>query len=199
MRIGILGGTFDPPHIGHLIIAEEAREKLGLDRVIFIPAPQPPHKLDEPVTPLQDRVAMLRLSLRNNPYFSLSLVEAERPGPSYTVDTLRVLRAEYPPEAELFFIMGMDSLVQLPTWHEPRELIALCMLAVLRRPGYAADLLALDRQIPGIASRVVFIPAPEIDLSSSELQAQVRAGESIRYLVPDGVAEYIAEHKLYQS
>ncbi len=198
MRIGILGGTFDPPHIGHLIIAEEAREKLELDRVYFIPARQPPHKLGQPVTPLEDRVAMLRLALRYNPFFSLSLIEADRPGPSYTSDTLRELRADFPPETGLFFIMGMDSLEQLPTWHEPREIVALCMLAVLGRPGYTADLEALEQQIPGIKSRVVFIPAPEIELSSSELEARIRAGQSVRYLVPDGVPDYITEHHLYQ-
>ncbi len=198
MRIGILGGTFDPPHIGHLVIAEQAREKLKLDRVYFIPAREPPHKLNQVITPLADRVAMLRLALDENPFFTLSLVEAERPGPSYTVDTLRELRCELPAGTELFFIMGMDSLANLPTWHQPGELIQLCQLAVLRRPGYLADMQALEKKIPGLAARVVFIPAPELELSSTELQALVRAGQSIQYMVPDAVAEYIQEHHLYE-
>ncbi len=198
MRIGILGGTFDPPHIGHLIIAEEAREKLGLARVYFIPARQPPHKLNEIVSPLEDRVAMLRLSLDENPFFTISLIEAQRPGPSYTVDTLRELRRELGPSTELFFIMGMDSLENLPTWHHPCELIELAQLAVLRRPGYAADLDALEEKIPGLESRVLFITAPELEVSSTELQARVQAGQSIRYLVTDGVAEYIEAHHLYR-
>ncbi len=198
MRIGILGGTFDPPHIGHLVIAEQAREKLGLSRVCFIPARQHPHKLNEIVSPLEDRVAMLRLALGENPFFSLSLIEAERPGPSYTVDTLRELRNEHVPDAELFFIMGMDSLANLPTWYHPRELIELAQLAVLRRPGYMADLAALEKEIPGLASRVIFISASELEISSTELQARVRQGQSIRYLVPDGVAEYIETHHLYK-
>jgi nicotinate-nucleotide adenylyltransferase len=198
MRIGILGGTFDPPHIGHLVIAEEAREKLALAHVYFVPARQPPHKLDEPVTPFEDRLAMLRLALDENPFFTLSLVEANRPGPSYTVDTLRELRRELPPATELYFIMGMDSLVNLPTWHRPQELIELCRLAVLRRPGYSADMDALEEKIPGIKACVVFIPAPELEISSTELQERVRAGHSIEYLVPDGVAQYIAEHHLYE-
>ncbi len=197
MRIGILGGTFDPPHIGHLVIAEEARSELDLARVYFIPARRPPHKLDEPVTPLEDRVEMLRLALRGNPFFSLSLVEANRPGPSYTVDTLRELRQELPDSTDLFFIMGMDSLVELPTWHQPAELIKLCLLAVLKRPGYSADMESLEKQIPGIGSRVVFIPSPGLEISSTELQARCRAGLSLKYLVPDSVAEYIREHGLY--
>ncbi len=198
MRIGILGGTFDPPHIGHLVIAEGAREKLALARVYFIPARQPPHKLDEIVSPLEDRVAMLRLALDENPFFSMSLIEAQRPGPSYTVDTLRELRHELPPATELFFIMGMDSLANLPTWHRPCELIELAQLAVLGRPGYTADLDALEKEIPGLKSRVVFISASELEISSTELQARVRVGQSIRYLVPDGVAEYIEVHHLYE-
>lgn len=197
MRIGILGGTFDPPHIGHLVIAEEARVKLSLAKVYFVPARQPPHKMDEPVSPLADRVAMLRLALDDSPFFVLSLVEANRPGPSYTVDTVRQLNAEFPPATELFFIMGMDSLADLPTWHKPNDLIEMCHLAVLKRPGYSADLEGLERRIPGIKSKVLFIPAPELEISSSDLQGRVRRGLSIHYMVPDGVADYIVQHHLY--
>jgi nicotinate-nucleotide adenylyltransferase len=199
MRIGILGGTFDPPHIGHLVIAEEARTNLGLAKVYFVPANHPPHKLDEPISSLQDRVAMLRLALDNNPFFVLSLIEGNRPGPSYTVDTLKLLQSEFPPASELYFIMGLDSLRDLPTWHQPQELIQLARLAVLRRPGYQADLEALEQKIPGIKSRVEFIPAPELSISSTDLQERVRQGYSIRHLVPETVAEYIYDHALYRQ
>ncbi len=198
MRIGILGGTFDPPHIGHLVIAEEARKKLALAKVYFVPARQPPHKLSEPVSPLEDRVAMLRLALDDSPFFVLSLLEANRPGPSYTVDTLRQLRTEFPPAAEFFLIMGMDSLAKLPTWHKPGELIQMCRLAVLRRPGYSAEMDELERKIPGIKSKVLFIPAPQLEISSSDLQSRVRGGLSIQSVVPAGVTEYIAQHHLYE-
>ena len=198
MRIGILGGTFDPPHIGHLVIAEEAREKLALAKVYFVPAREPPHKKGEPVSPLEDRVAMLRLALDDHHFFVLSLIEAHRPGPSYTVDTVRQLLDEFPPATELYFVMGMDSLAALPTWHDPDGLIALCKLAVLRRPGYSADLAKLELEIPGIRSSVEFIPAPELEISSSDLQGRVRNGLSIEYMVPPCVAEYIAEHHLYE-
>ncbi|MGB8644128.1 MAG: nicotinate-nucleotide adenylyltransferase [Anaerolineae bacterium] len=198
MRIGVLGGTFDPPHIGHLVIAEAARSKLGLSTVYFIPARQPPHKLDQPVTLMEHRLAMLRLALGDNPFFTLSLVEADRPGPSYTVDTIRELGQESPTGTEIFFIEGTDSLAALPTWHRPAELIQLCKLAVLQRPGYRADMQALQAQFPGIRSRVVFIHSPELSLSSHELQDRCRAGRPLKYLVPDGVADYIAEHTLYR-
>jgi nicotinate-nucleotide adenylyltransferase len=198
MRIGILGGTFDPPHIGHLVIAEEAREKLGLAKVYFVPAREPPHKKGEPVSSLEDRVAMLRLALDDHPFFVLSLVEANRPGPSFTVDTLRQLSREFPPATELYFVMGMDSLAALSTWHDPRSLIGLCKLAVLKRPGYSAEMNELERDIPGLKSQVVVIPAPELEISSSDLQSRVRQGLSIEYMVPDCVAEYIAKHGLYR-
>jgi nicotinate-nucleotide adenylyltransferase len=197
MRIGILGGTFDPPHIGHLVIAEEARQKLGLAKVYFVPAREPPHKRGEPVSPLQDRIAMLRLALKDHPFFAVSLAEAMRPGPSYTVDTMKQLLDEFPPATELYFVMGMDSLAALPTWHEPSKLIDLCTLAVLKRPGYSANMDELEKKIPGLASRVVFIPAPELEISSSDLQSRVRGGLSIAYMVPGCVAEYVAEHHLY--
>jgi nicotinate-nucleotide adenylyltransferase len=199
VRIGILGGTFDPPHLGHLLIAEEAREKLDLARVYFVPARQPPHKLEEPVSPFQDRVAMLQLALDANPFFTVSLVEAERPGPSYTVDTLRELRREFPPDTELYFIMGLDSLTELSTWREPRAIIELAQLAVLRRPGYIVNLDRLEEQIPGLRSRIVFILGTDLDISSTELQARVRAGKSIHYMVPDAVADYISAQHLYRD
>jgi nicotinate-nucleotide adenylyltransferase len=163
-----------------------------------VPAREPPHKRGEPVSSLEDRVAMLRLALDDHPFFVLSLVEANRPGPSYSVDTVRQMLNEFPPATELFFVMGMDSLAALPTWHDPSGLIGLCKLAVLKRPGYSADIEKLARVIPGLEARVVFIPAPELEISSSDLQARVRQSLSIEYMVPDCVAEYIAEHHIYK-
>ncbi len=199
MKLGILGGTFDPPHNGHLMLADTAMRQLRLAQVLFIPAKQPPHKLDEPITLLKTRVAMLERALRGKPAFALSLLEAERAGPSYTVDTLRELRHDLPTGAEIFFIMGMDSLQNLPTWHQPQEIVKLCKLAVLKRPGYFADLDALARQIPGIKQAVVFVTAPEIYISASEIRARAARGESIREFVPPAVAEYIEQHRVYTS
>lgn len=198
MKLGILGGTFDPPHNGHLQIAAAAQDALRLAQIVFMPARQPPHKLDEPVSPLADRVAMLELALGEHPDFVISLLEAKRAGPSYTVDTLRELRAVLAQD-EIYFIMGMDSLQNLPSWYQPQEIVKLCKLAVLRRPGYGIDLDVLEQQVPGVKTSVVMIPAPEIEISASEIRDLVCRGESIRDLVPPLVADYIAAHSLYRE
>lgn len=199
MKFGILGGTFDPPHNGHLQIAEAAQRALQLDHVVFMPAKQPPHKLDDPISPLETRVALLQCALQDHPQFVISMLEAERPGPSYTVDTLRELRAELPSDAELYFIMGMDSLVNLPTWHQPQEIVKLSKLAVAQRPGFHVDLNALDVQVPGAKKSVVLIPALETDISATEIRDRVQHNQSIRALVPPAVADYIEQHNLYQD
>lgn len=199
MKLGILGGTFDPPHNGHLAIADAARHALGLAQVLFIPARQPPHKRGEPISPLEARLAMLERALKGKPYFVISRIEADRPGPSYTVETLRTLRQELAPGTELFFIMGMDSLQNFATWHQPAEIVKLCKLAVLKRPGFYADLEALEHQVPGIRAAVIFLRAPQVDISSTEIQARVRRGEPIDGLVPPAVAEYIERHRLYKD
>lgn len=199
MNLGILGGTFDPPHNGHLLIAQAAEHALSLDKVVFIPAKQPPHKLGDPISPLETRVAMLKCALRHHPAYVISMLEAEREGPSYTVDTLRELRHELTADAELYFIMGMDSLAGLPTWHEPQEIVKLCKLAVAQRPGIHVDLDALEAQVPGVKASVVLIPAHESDIASTEIRDRVRLNESIRTLVPPLVADYIAQHHLYQN
>lgn len=204
MRLGILGGTFDPPHNGHLQIAHAARDALELAHIVFLPAKQPPHKQDDadgdldPVSPLEARLAMLRLALRPHPEFVISLLEVERDGLSYTVDTLRELRRDSP-DADIFFIMGMDSLVNLPTWHQPREIVKLGKLAVLNRPGYQLDLDALERQVPGVSAALVMVPAPKVDISSTDIRSRVRRDKSIRGLVPPAVANYIQQHHLYKG
>ncbi len=199
VRVGIIGGTFDPIHYGHLIIAEEARVKVGLARVIFIPAGNPPHKLRRPYSPAHHRYRMVELAIASNPYFEVSPIEVNRPGPSYSVDTVRMLREEMGPGVELYFIMGVDSLAGILTWHRPEELIKLCRIIAVNRPGYGVDIDALDQVLPGIKKQVIFIKAPEIGISSTEIQERVRAGLPIRYLVPPEVERYIYEHNLYRD
>jgi len=199
VKIGVIGGTFDPIHYGHLIIAEEARVKVGLAKVIFIPAGNPPHKLRRPYSPAHHRYKMVELAIASNPYFEISPIEINRPGPSYSVDTMAILREEMGPNVELYFIMGVDSLAGILTWHKPEELIKLCKIIAVNRPGYGVDIDALNSLIPGIKEQVIFIKAPEIGISSTEIQQRVREGLPIRYLVPPEVERYIYENKLYRD
>ena len=199
MRVGVLGGTFDPIHIGHLISAEEARVELGLERVVFIPAGLPPHKLDHVMSPVEHRLAMVELAVASNPHFVVSGVDIDRLGPSYTVDTVELLRSEWGPGVEIYFVMGSDSLLDILNWHNPRRLIRLCRFAVVSRPGYQVDLGELDALLPGVASRVQMLNAPELTISSTDIQRRVREGLSIKYQVPEAVEDYIYQHKLYQN
>jgi len=199
MRVGILGGTFDPIHYGHLMAAEEARVALQLARVLFVPAGHPPHKLGQPVSPVQDRIDMVERAIADNPAFALSRVDADRPGPSYSVEMVRRLRDRYGADTDLYFIIGMDSLIDLPRWHRPAELIDLCRLVVLPRPGYTPDLERLIQQLPGLAGRVIFLDVPPVGIASSDIQRRVREGRSIRYQVPEAVAAYIRERGLYRG
>ncbi len=198
-RIGVIGGTFDPIHYGHLAAAEEARVKMDLERVLFVVAGMPPHKLDEEVTPVEHRLAMVSLAIASNPYFEISRVDVDRPGPSYTVDTMSILQEQLGQETAMFFIMGLDSLSELLTWHQPQRLIRLCRLAAVSRPGFEIDLAELETSVPGITSRVDIIDMPEVDISSSELQQRVRDGLPIKYQVPEEVERYIMEHGLYRQ
>jgi len=200
MKVGILGGTFDPVHIGHLIIAEGVRVELGLEKVLFVPAGQPWLKLQHAITPVGYRVEMLRLAILPNLHFELSDVEMERSGPSYTIDTMVELRNRLGAQADLFFILGCDALAQFPEWKEPSKLIQLCKLAVVPRANLALSALEdLERRIPGITDRVSYVATPIIDISSSQIRERVARGLSIRHLVPDKVEEYIAQHQLYLS
>ena len=196
-RVGVLGGTFDPIHIGHLVAAEEARAQLRLDRVVFVPAGLPPHKLTEHVSSADHRLAMVKLAIVRNPYFTVSRVDIDRFGPCYTVDTIELLREEWGSDVELYFIMGSDSLADILTWHQPERLIRLCRLVVMERPGYRADMGELERLLPGIASRVHFINSPQLDISSTDIQRRVRERLPIKYQVPEAVEDYIYEHELY--
>jgi nicotinate-nucleotide adenylyltransferase len=199
IRIGVIGGTFDPPHIGHLVIAQEAMAYLNLDQVLFAPTHQPPHKLDQRITPIEQRLEMVRLAIAWHARFGLSRVDVDRDGPTYTVDTMRLLHQQWGPGADFYFIMGMDSLAGILSWRQPEELIRLCRLAVFDRPGYSVDILELERKLPGLRDRVVLIPAPALDIAASDLQRRIRAGAPIAHLVPDAVAAYIREHELYTN
>jgi nicotinate-nucleotide adenylyltransferase len=196
VNIGVLGGTFDPIHIGHLIVAEEARIKLGLAKVLFVPAGQPWLKQDRGITPAVHRVEMVRRAIADNPYFKLSTLEVDRPGSSYTVDTLGLLQDQLGGEASLFFILGRDTLAELPLWKEPRKVIQLCRLVVPPRLG-SRDLRHLEEAIPGLLERVIQLDMPVIGISSSEIRQRIARGMSIRYLVPPGVERYVTEQGIY--
>lgn len=197
-RIGVFGGTFDPPHIGHLILAGEAVHQFDLSRLLWVLTPHPPHKQDVPLTPLAHRLAMLQGVIAGNPVFELSRLEMERPGPHYTVDTIRLL-AEREPQAEIVLLIGGDSLRDLPTWRLAPDLVtAVSKIGVMRRPGSFTDLRALESQLPGVTEKIQFIDALLQPVSSSELRRRIAAGEMYRYYVPPSVYEYIEAHHLYR-
>lgn len=206
-RLGVLGGTFDPIHVGHLAIAEEAREALGLERVLFVPAGRPWQKVDRAVSEASDRLAMVELAIAGNPAFECSRIEVERPGPTYSVDTLAALAAVERAagrEPDLWFILSAEALRGLPTWREPDRLLELCRLAVVPRAGIGergepVDEGWLRANLPGREGRVRSLAGPRLGISASEIRARVAAGRSIRYLVPDAVAAYIGDHGLYTS
>ncbi len=198
VRLGVLGGTFDPPHIGHLVLAEEARWRLALERVLWVPAGDPWRKEGKAISPAADRLAMSRLTIEGDPNFGLSTIEVERKGPSYTVETLAALQ-EQEPDAELFFILGEDALHDLPNWRDPAGIARLAWLAVAPREWSEAEAASLERMAPGIVNRIVPVPMPGIDVSATDLRRRVAAGESIRYLVPPAVEAYIRDHGLYRA
>ena len=200
MNIGVLGGTFDPIHMGHLIIAEEVRTRLDLDEVLLVPAGQPWLKLNNAnaISPPEHRVEMVRLAIADEPAFKLSTMEIDRPGPSYTVDTIAELRNQIGVGDKLFFILGWDNLNQLPRWRQPSRLVKLCRLVPLRRVGFTSpDLDSLEAAIPGLAKSLVILDTPQIEISSSGIRQRVARGLSIHQLVPEPVERYITEHKLY--
>jgi nicotinate-nucleotide adenylyltransferase len=198
MNIGVLGGTFDPIHVGHLLVAEEARDKLNLTETLFVPAGQPWLKLNNVISPTEHRVEMVRLAIADRPYFKLSTMEIERAGPTYTVDTIAELQSQIGAGDELFFILGWDNLNQLPKWHEPSRLVKMCRLvAVPRVDSPTPDLDSLEAAIPGLSQRVIMLDAPRIDINASGIRRRVAEGLSIDHLVPEPVERYIQEHGLY--
>ncbi|MCU0723053.1 MAG: nicotinate-nucleotide adenylyltransferase [Planctomycetes bacterium] len=203
-RIGLFGGTFDPIHVGHLVVAEAAREWARLDRIWFLPSASPPHKADPakaPKAPFRHRLRMTRIAAAGNPAFRVSDREGARPGPSYTVDLLREFRRELGPRAELHFLIGADWVANLASWKDAAELFRLCRFLVVPRPGFPRPDLARLRRALGreAASRLeeAWIPAPEIGISSTEIRERIAAGRSVRYLLPAGVESYIRRNGLY--
>lgn len=198
MLIGLFGGTFDPPHLGHLALCQAAQAGLGLDRLFWLLTPNPPHKRRRAITPLVHRLAMVEIALTGQP-FELSRLDIDRPAPHYAVDTVRLL-AELIPSSKIIYLMGSDSLNDLPRWHRPRNLVAsLHSIGVMRRPDEKPDLLALERVLPGLTAKVHFVEAPLVAISSSDIRRRVRSGKSIDQLVTPAIAEYIHDHRLYQS
>lgn len=197
--VGILGGTFDPIHLGHLALAQGVQHLVGLDRVIFLPNRQPPHKLGRPVTPAAHRLEMVRLAIAGNPRFEVSDLELQREGPSYTIDTVRALRAAYP-DWELAFLVGMDSLLEITTWREYETLLGLIDLLVVNRPGFPTSEgeEMLRRLGPELSRRIRLLEVPGVAVASRDLRALAGAGYPLRYLVPDAVDEYLRAHRLYR-
>lgn len=198
MNVGVLGGTFDPIHNGHITIAEESRIRLNLDEVVLVPSGQPLLKGDSGVLASEHRVQMVRLAITDKPFLKLSMVEVEREGPAYTVDTITALLAQRNAGDQLFFILGWDNLSRLPRWREPSRLIELCRLvAVPRRGSMLADLQVLESAIPGLSQRLVVLDIPVIDISATEIRGRVARGLPINHLVPEPVERYIKQHRLY--
>jgi nicotinate-nucleotide adenylyltransferase len=201
-KIGVLGGTFDPIHLGHLIVAEDLREKLGLGEVLFIPAGRPWLKLEQEktISAAEHRLAMVRLVVASNSHFKVSAMEIERPGLSYSIDTILELKAKLGAQAEIYFIVGPDALAELPKWKEPARLVEICQVVGIGRPVHEqVDLRKLESSIPGASQRIMLVDVPQIDISSTDIRRRVARGLSIRYLVPEAVEKYIEEHKLYVS
>lgn len=191
-----MGGTFDPIHTGHLVIAEEARIRFDLDEVVFVPAAVPPHKKRADLSPAEDRYAMALLATASNPYFSVSRIELERPGPSYTIDTVRQFRAQQGADAQLYFLTGADAILEILTWRDPEALARECRLIAAARPGY--DLEQIGRRLPdNIRAAVDTLVVPGVDVSASEIRRRVRAAVSISYLTPEPVIDYIRKKRLY--
>jgi nicotinate-nucleotide adenylyltransferase len=200
MRIGVFGGTFDPVHLGHLILAEQCREQARLDEVWFVPSARPPHKLDRPLTPFAHRVELLSLAVAGNPSFRVDQSEKDRPGPSYTVDTLEGFRQQHT-EADFFLLAGSDTLLDLPHWREPARILKLATLVIAARPNCPVptpEQLRSALQLPeGVPLRLQAVAAPLVDISSHDLRRRAAAGRSLRYLVPRAVECYITEKRLY--
>ena len=193
MKLGVFGGTFDPVHHGHLIVAEYVRERVGLDRVLFIPTMISPHKVDAAVTSPADRLAMLREAVKSNPFFQVSDMEIERGGVSYTVDTLRMMGEENSAD-EFYLLIGADNLAEFRSWKDPGEIVKRAKIIVMNRPGFAR---APDD--PALPADIIQCPVPSIDISATEIRSRVQQGLTISYLVPPVVCRYIERHRLYRE
>lgn len=197
--LGIFGGTFDPPHLAHLILADEARHQLGLERVLWVLTPDPPHKEEQVISPWQVRLELLAAAIDKDASFEISRVEIDRPPPHYAFETMQILR-ETNPEAGLIYLMGGDSLRDLPTWKRPLDFLTACDgLGVMRRPGDSVDLTELEHDLPGVSEKVIFIGSPLLQISAREIRRRVASGEPVRYYLPQRVYEIILNRGLYQA
>jgi len=200
MKIGVLGGTFDPVHNGHLAIAEEARSYLNLNEVIFLPAGQPWMKSDRSISPARNRTAMLALALQSRPYFKSSTIEIEHQGPSYSVNSIAELKAQAVEPTDWYFILGWDNLAKIPQWKEPAKLIEMCFLVAVPRPGYERpNMKKLEAALPGISKKVILMDKPRLEISATDIRNKVAQGLPISGLVPQLVEEYIKENGLYRK
>jgi nicotinate-nucleotide adenylyltransferase len=197
MRYGVFGGTFDPPHNGHLALARAAGQQLGLDRVLWVVTADPPHKHGRLIAPVSDRFDMVAAAIDGQPEYEISRVDMDRPGPHWAADTVALLSQSHP-GAELVYLMGSDSLRDLPTWGRPREILSHASLGVLRRPGIEVATSALEAPLPGISNKVAFVSAPPVKVSSRQIRQRVARGEPIDGLVPPAVARIILERGLYR-
>lgn len=196
--IGLYGGTFDPPHLGHLILAAEALAQLQLDRLLWVLTPQPPHKPDRPISSLPHRLEMLRLAIAGTPGFELSTIEIDRPGPHYTIETLELLRTQFS-QADFALLVGGDSLRDFPGWHRPLDIVAACRyIGVMRRPDDFIEMETLERILPGLDGKVRFIETPRVEISSSVIRQRIASGGHFRYYLPPGVYDYIQQNSLYR-
>jgi nicotinate-nucleotide adenylyltransferase len=198
-RLGVLGGTFDPIHHGHLVAAQEAFYQLELDQVLFVPAGMPPHKPVRPLATARHRLEMIELAIADRPGFALSRVDVERPGPHYSADMLQLLKDEWGYDTTLFFIEGSDSLADIMDWHEPQRIVELAELAMVDRPGVDLDADRLEQHLPGLKARLHRVEMPLLEISSTDLRQRVREGRPLTYLLPDEVIAYILEHELYRE
>ena len=200
MKIGVLGGTFDPTHNGHLAIAEEARSYLNLNEVIFLPAGQPWMKSDRSISPARHRTAMIGLALQARPYFKSSTIEIEHQGPSYSVNSMAELKAQAVEPTDWYFILGWDNLSKIPQWREPAKLIEMCFLAAVPRPGYERpNMKKLEAALPGISKKVILMDKPRLEISATDIRNKVAQGIPISGLVPEAVEKYIRENGLYRK
>jgi nicotinate-nucleotide adenylyltransferase len=199
MRIGIFGGTFDPPHLGHLILASEAVDQLKLDRLLWVLTANPPHKLKQPISAMNVRLQMVQAAIADSEKFELSRVEIDRPGPHYAVDSICLLQEQFPQDG-LFYLMGGDSLRDLPTWYKPQELVErVTGLGVMRRPGASIDTTELETALPGVTAKVQFFETPRLDISSSDIRQRIATGRPYRYFLLPAVYRLLQKHHLYRD
>ncbi len=199
LRIGIFGGTFNPPHLGHLILAMEACDQLQLDRLLWMLTPDPPHKIHLTITPVETRLELLKAAITHEPKFEISTLEMKRPAPQYAVDTIREVKERFP-GVELYYLIGGDSLHDFPEWYHPQQIIDMTEgLGVMRRPGDQIDLSLLEQQLPGLTGKLRFVEAPLLEISSRQIRQRIAQGRAVKYYLPEPVFELIEKLHLYQD